>query len=118
MPCPVVIDHLGRFPAGTDTNAQAFQAVVQFVANGGWIKLAAPYYGTPDGASDFNALSFRVQAFLNAGAERVIWGMNWPHPNLPADGKPDDAATLESLLALFRSDTEKHAVLEIGRAHV
>lgn len=111
MPCPIVIDHLGRFPAGTGTDAKAFQALVEFVANGGWIKLAAPYYGTPDGASDFNALSSRVHAFLDAGAERVIWGMNWPHPNLPAGRKPDDAATLGSLLAILRSDGEKRAVL-------
>ncbi|UYO92578.1 amidohydrolase family protein [Pollutimonas sp. M17] len=111
MPCPIVIDHLGRFPAETGTDDKAFRTVVEFIANGGWIKLAAPYYGTPDGASDFNALSSRVHAFLDAGAERVIWGMNWPHPNLPAGHKPDDAATLGSLLDILRSDDEKHAVL-------
>jgi D-galactarolactone isomerase len=111
MPCPIVIDHLGRFPAGTGPDTKAFQAVVDFIAKGGWIKLSAPYYGTPDGASDFNALSSRVHAFLDVGAGRVIWGMNWPHPNLPAGRKPDDAATLGSLLAILRSDAEKHAVL-------
>src|SRR5690606_35413286 len=104
MPCPIVIDHIGRFPAGLGSDVHAFQAVVEFIAKGGWIKLSAPYYGTPDGASDFNALSSRVHAFLDAGAERVIWGMNWPHPNLPAGRKPDDAATLGSLLAILRSD--------------
>ncbi|MGB3289229.1 MAG: amidohydrolase family protein [Burkholderiaceae bacterium] len=111
MPCPIVVDHLGRLPAGMGVDAGPFQALLEFVANGGWIKLAAPYYGTPDGASDFNALSSRVHAFLDAGAERVIWGMNWPHPNLPAGSKPDDAATLESLLGILRSDDEKRAVL-------
>ncbi|MGB6103221.1 MAG: amidohydrolase family protein [Pusillimonas sp.] len=111
MPCPIVIDHLGRLPAGMDTEAPVFRALTAFVRNGGWIKLAAPYYGTPDGVSDFNALSSRVHAFLNAGAERVIWGMNWPHPNLPAGGKPDDAATLGSLLAVLRSEAEQRAVL-------
>ncbi len=111
MPCPIVIDHLGRFPPAMGNDAQAFQTVVDFIANGGWIKLSAPYYGTPDGVSDFNALSSRVHAFLDAGAERVIWGMNWPHPNLPAGRKPDDAATLASLLAILRSDAEKRAAL-------
>lgn len=110
LPTPVVIDHLGRLAPGTGLDSSEFKALIRFLENGGWIKLSAPYYGTPDGAADFSALSSRVHAFLDAAPDRAIWGVNWPHLSFTADHKPDDTATLASLLSVLRSDAEMQAV--------
>lgn len=110
LPTPVVIDHLGRLAPGTALDSPECRAVLRFLESGGWIKLSAPYYGTPDGAADFGALSSRVHAFLDAAPDRAIWGVNWPHLSFTAHHKPDDAATLASLLSVLRSDAEKQAV--------
>lgn len=97
--CPVVIDHMGRVPPGMDVQDGAFQSLLNFLRRGGWIKLSAPYYGTENGISDFGPLRARLDAFLDVAADRAIWGMNWPHPSLPAARKPDEATTVHSLLA-------------------
>ena len=118
LACPVVIDHLGRFGPEVDARSSAFGALVRFLGEGGWVKLAAPYYATPDARADFRPLQARVHALLDAGGSRIIWGMNWPHVNLPADRRPDDAAAFESLLAVLRSESEARAVLASNAARL
>ncbi|OWT57533.1 amidohydrolase family protein [Candidimonas nitroreducens] len=110
MPCPVVIDHLGRLPGHYSTESHAFQALLKFVRRGGWLKLAAPYYSTPHGEADFRMVESRVHALLDEGPERIIWGMNWPHPNFLPAQKPDDARALQSFLSVLRSPSERSAV--------
>jgi predicted TIM-barrel fold metal-dependent hydrolase len=97
--CPVVIDHMGRVPPGMEVRDDIFQALLRFLRGGGWIKLSAPYYGTENGTADFRPLRARLDALLDVAADRAIWGMNWPHPSLPATQKPDETETLRSLLA-------------------
>jgi predicted TIM-barrel fold metal-dependent hydrolase len=110
MPCPVVIDHLGRLPSHFATDSREFQALVNFVSTGGWIKLAAPYYSTPNGDADFHMVRSRVHALLDAGIERIIWGMNWPHPSFLPGCKPDDTHSLHSFLNVLRSPSEQYAI--------
>jgi len=118
LPCPVVVDHIGRFGPDAGPGTTAFESLVRFVRQGGWIKLAAPYYGTRDGASDFRQLTPRLHAFLEAGGSRAIWGLNWPHVNLGLDQRPDEVATLESLLHVFDSVVQARAVLADNAARL
>ncbi|WP_158618374.1 amidohydrolase family protein [Candidimonas sp. SYP-B2681] len=110
LPCPVVIDHLGRLPPEFAVDSAEFTSLLTFVSKGGWFKFAAPYYSTPAREADFTMLESRLHALLDAGMERIVWGMNWPHPNFPPDGKPNDLNCLQSLLSVLRSDTERSAV--------
>jgi len=107
LPCPVVIDHLGRMPVACDVDSPPFQALLRFVEAGGWVKIAAPYYATPHGEADFMVIESRVHALLDVCSDRLIWGMNWPHPNFTPGSKPDDTACLHSLLRVLRSPGEK-----------
>jgi len=108
--CPVVIDHMARVPPGMDVHDDVFQALLQFLRGGGWIKISAPYYGTDDGRADFGALRARLDGLLDTARDRAIWGMNWPHPSLAADRKPDEAATLRSLLAIMPDAATRQAL--------
>jgi predicted TIM-barrel fold metal-dependent hydrolase len=110
LPCPVIIDHLGRVPAGHAVDSPVFQALLRFVREGGWFKLSAPYYGTPNGEADFRMLESRIHALLDAGIERLVWGMNWPHPNFLPGNKPDDLSSLRSFLSVLRSPSDVAAV--------
>jgi predicted TIM-barrel fold metal-dependent hydrolase len=118
LPCAVVVDHMGRFGPDTGPGSPAFKAIVRFLRRGGWIKLAAPYYANRDGAADFRPLAPRLHALLEAGGTRAIWGLNWPHVNLPADRRPDEAATLESLLAVIGTGPQARAVLADNAARL
>lgn len=111
MPCPVVIDHIGRLPIELAAACPSFQALQRFLRAGGWIKLSAPYYATVGKHAGFEPLHERVRTLLDVGWERALWAINWPHVNLAENEKPDDGATLESLVSLFTSAAEAHAVL-------
>ncbi|RYE88839.1 MAG: hypothetical protein EOP19_00025 [Hyphomicrobiales bacterium] len=101
LPCPVVIDHLGRQPPDVQAESPEFVALHSFLADGGWIKIASPYNLNADGSTLFDGLAESVQRLVAAAPERCVWGMNFPHPNLGADGKPDEIATLASLLSIL-----------------
>jgi predicted TIM-barrel fold metal-dependent hydrolase len=101
---------MGRLPSAYGIESHEFQALLRFVGEGGWMKCSAPYYNTPNGEADFTIIEARVHAFLNAGRERVLWGMNWPHPNFAPGRKPDDAAALQSLLRVLRSSSAQQRV--------
>jgi D-galactarolactone isomerase len=111
LPCPVVLDHMGRLGPACDAEEAAFHAWLRFAQRGGWTKLSAPYYGTRGQMASFESIAWRVQAWLDVAPDRALWGMNWPHVNLPIDERPDDAATLESLVKLLTSPQQAQAVL-------
>lgn len=115
LPCPVIIDHIGRPPRGAGADSAAFTALLEFVRGGGWVKLASPYNLTAAGQSDYTPLAALVHAFLQAGSERLVWGLNFPHPNLRADDKPDERATLTSLLALLTPQETQRIFVENPR---
>lgn len=118
LPCPVVLDHMGRLPPECDAQDEAFIAWMRFAGMGGWTKLSAPYYGTSGHAASFEPIGWRVRAWLEVAPERAIWALNWPHVNIPVEDRPDDAATLESLVNLFTSPTQARAVLSDNAARL
>jgi D-galactarolactone isomerase len=116
LPCPVVIDHLGRLGPGAAPESRAFQALLRFARAGGWIKLSAPYYATDGGACDFGPLAPHLHALLDAAGDRAIWGLNWPHVSLAR--RPDERVTLESLLSVLRCAGQEQAVLADNAARL
>ena len=45
-----------------------------------------------------------AQALIEAAPDRVLWGTDWPHPNI--DGLMPNDADLVDLLALYAPDAE------------
>jgi predicted TIM-barrel fold metal-dependent hydrolase len=74
--CKLVVDHFGR-PGGADDGGQAWLLAA---AAGGrtWVKLSAAYRSWPmPWAPPARAAADRLlRAF---GAERLLWGSDWPH---------------------------------------
>lgn len=99
LPVPVVVDHIGRLAPGAGRHHPDLAALLGFIEGGAWIKLSAPYNVTPSGQSSFVELAATVSALVKAAPDRCIWATNFPHPNLPAHGKPDEIDTVRSLLA-------------------
>ncbi|MFC4276881.1 amidohydrolase family protein [Achromobacter aloeverae] len=94
LPLPFVVDHMGRVRAGDGLDQPAFQGLLQLadVAQA-WVKVSGvdrislgkrPY---PEG------LPF-VSALARAMPDRVLWGTDWPHPNVAGD-MPDDGELVD-----------------------
>jgi predicted TIM-barrel fold metal-dependent hydrolase len=87
---PVVIDHMLSIPAARGVNDPAFQTLLRLVGDGRLhAKLSAPYR-LSEAAPDYpDARSFH-DALLRANPERLLWGTDWPHPQIAAELMPDD----------------------------
>lgn len=100
LPCPVIIDHLGRVPPGPGERATAthpaFQALLRMVETGNvYVKLSGFYYSSASGWP-YSDVEPRVRALVETRPDRLLYGANWPHPNM--NPKPDDAKELDLLL--------------------
>ena len=105
LPCPVVIDHMGRLPPAQGAAHPAF-AVMRRLLDAGrtWVKLSGAYLNTEVGAPDYPDATAVAQALVGAAPERLVWGSDWPH--VTEQHKPDDAVLLD-LLGRW-SGTEKN----------
>jgi 2-pyrone-4,6-dicarboxylate lactonase len=93
LPVTAVIDHMGRCPAAGGVEQPAFRALLELAAHEHvWVKvsgaerIAEPPFGA--------AIPF-ARALMQAAPERVLWGTDFPHPNLK---HPVDEADLVDML--------------------
>jgi predicted TIM-barrel fold metal-dependent hydrolase len=91
---PVVFDHFGH-PSVPDVNNAGFKNMCALIKEGGaWAKLSGAYR-VVDPANKWSAIAPFVEAMLNTRTDRLVWGTDWPHPNIPApmpnDGDIADA---------------------------
>ena len=87
---PVVIDHMLNIPAARGTGEPAFQALLRLVGEGHvHAKLSAPYRLSERFPDYADARAFH-DALVRANPERLLWGTDWPHPQIAATVMPDD----------------------------
>lgn len=99
MPVPYVIDHMGRVDVDEGTQGAAFQALLELASvPDAWVKVSG-IDRLAGGHAPYSAGRAFVSALLEAMPERVLWGTDWPHPNV-AGPVPDDADLLDIFLEL------------------
>jgi 2-pyrone-4,6-dicarboxylate lactonase len=106
LPVTSVIDHMGRTPAVDGTGQAPFQTLLKLVRQTHiWVKvsgaerIAAPPFTT--------AIPF-AQALMVAAPDRVLWGTDFPHPNLK---HPVDEADLVDMLPDYGDSNALKALL-------
>ncbi|MXP65023.1 amidohydrolase [Roseomonas sp. M0104] len=108
---PVVFDHFGESDARQGPEAPGFRALLRLVGeHGAWAKLSAPYRVSLQGPDYADARSLH-EAVLRAAPERVVWGSDWPHPQIPAERMPNDGRLLNLLLAWTPDPADRERVL-------
>ncbi len=105
LPVPFVIDHMGRTMVQNGLDQEPFALLLDLMKDQrAWVKVS--------GAERISAALSNVnppyadsapfaQKLIQAAPDRVLWGTDWPHPNvreMPDDGK------LVDLLPLFTAD--------------
>jgi D-galactarolactone isomerase len=94
LPCPVVIDHIGRYVEPVAPSDPSFRALIELLARPDrWVKVSAPYETSRLGAPDYADVAPLGKALLRERPDRCLWASNWPHPNRRP--VPADAALLE-----------------------
>jgi D-galactarolactone isomerase len=83
LPCPLVIDHLGKFLGPVHPDSAGFLALCRLLDTGRcWIKLSAPYESSRSGPPDYADVAPLLSVLAERYPERCVWASNWPHPNV------------------------------------
>jgi 2-pyrone-4,6-dicarboxylate lactonase len=86
---PFVIDHMGRVKAGEGLAQGPFRMLLELMTSPrAWIKISGPERVASAGPPFHDAIPFAA-ALVEAAPDRVLWGTDWPHPNvreMPNDG--------------------------------
>ena len=113
LPTTVVVDHMGRPDVTQRVDGPEFQRVAQLLEDqpNFWSKVSCPERLSqtgPDGSEDVVPFAAHlVQRF----PDRVLWGTDWPHPNvkiMPNDGD------LVDLIPAMAPTTEIQQQLLVG----
>jgi len=87
---PFVIDHMGRVDAAHGLGQKSFTMLLELMKNPlAWVKVSGPERISAAGKPFHDAMPF-VAALAKAAPDRVLWGTDFPHPNvktMPNDGE-------------------------------
>ena len=103
MPVPYIIDHMARVPAVDGVDQEPFQRLLDRISSDErcWVKISCAERLTEGKTSPFDDVVPFARALIDAAPDRLLWGTDWPHPNLTE--MPDEGELLD-LLARFAPD--------------
>jgi predicted TIM-barrel fold metal-dependent hydrolase len=87
---PFIIDHMGRVEAKHGLDQKPFRQLLDLMKNNlAWVKVSGPERILSAGKPFHDAIPF-ARALVAAAPDRVLWGTDFPHPNvkwMPNDGE-------------------------------
>jgi predicted TIM-barrel fold metal-dependent hydrolase len=92
---PFIIDHMGRVKAADGLEQRPFQALLDLYRNNplAWIKVCGAERVSMGKRPFRDAVPF-AQALIAVDPERLLWGTDWPHPNISKD-MPNDGELVD-----------------------
>lgn len=93
---PVVIDHMGRPDVTRPLDNPDFELFLRFmrVNPNVWTKVSCPDRLSVSGPPRYADVVPFATAIVEEFEDRVLWGTDWPHPNMKAD-MPDDGILVD-----------------------
>jgi predicted TIM-barrel fold metal-dependent hydrolase len=87
---PFIIDHMGRVKAADGLEQAPFQSLLALYRNNplAWIKVCGSERVSIGKRPFLDAVPF-AQALIGEDPSRILWGTDWPHPNITKD-MPND----------------------------
>jgi 2-pyrone-4,6-dicarboxylate lactonase len=108
LPTTVVVDHMGRPDVSQPVDGPEFELFVKFMRQhpNVWSKVSCPERLSVTGPKALNgeAHAYRdvvpfARRLVESFPDRVLWGTDWPHPNLK-DHMPDDGLLVDFIPAI------------------
>ena len=105
LPTTVVVDHMGRPDVEKGVEHPNFQQILELMANNTriWSKVTCPERISQQGPPYDDVVPF-AKTVVDAFPDRVLWGTDWPHPNMKSH-MPDDGVLVDYIprIAVTRS---------------
>lgn len=119
LPTIVVVDHMGRPDVSLPADGPQFAQFQRFMRNhpNVWSKVSCPERLSVTGPKAINGEQhpYRdvvpfARAIVEEFPDRVLWGTDWPHPNLK-DHMPDDGLLVDFIAHIAPTTALQHKLL-------
>lgn len=112
MPVPVVIDHMGRPDVTQPVDGPAFGLFQRLLREHAhiWSKVGCPERLSTSDPPDYDDVVPFAQRIVESFPDRVLWGTDWPHPNLTTH-MPDDGALVDWIPRIAPTAGLQHRLL-------
>jgi 2-pyrone-4,6-dicarboxylate lactonase len=96
LPAPLVIDHMGRPDVSKPVDGPEFLMFTRLMRERGdlWCKVTCPERLSISGPPGFDDVVPFARHVVEQFPDRVLWGTDWPHPNLKGY-MPDDGILVD-----------------------
>jgi 2-pyrone-4,6-dicarboxylate lactonase len=119
LPATLVVDHMGRPNVSQPVEGPEFDLFMKFMHQhpNVWSKVTCPerltVQGPPALQGELNAYRDVVpyaKRLVDTFPDRVLWGTDWPHPNLK-DHMPDDGLLVDFIPHIATTEALQHKLL-------
>lgn len=118
LPTIVVVDHMGRPDVGKGTDHADFQRFIKLLDDNShiWTKVSCPERLTRT-QPDYSDVVPYMRLLVKRFPDRVLWGTDWPHPNMKSH-MPDDGALVDLIPAIAPTADLQKALLVDNPMHL
>ena len=112
LPVTVVVDHMGRPDVTEPVDGPAFQRFVQLMHDNPniWSKVSCPERLSRVGPPAYADVVPFARHLVERFPERVLWGTDWPHPNMK-EHMPDDGHLVDVIPHIAPTAELQHRLL-------
>lgn len=111
LPAPVVVDHMGRPDVSKDAFGPDFDLFVKLLEyDNFWCKTTCPERLSQSGPPSYDDVVPFARRIVEAFPGRVIWGTDWPHPNLKSH-MPDDGHLVDFIPKIATTESLQQKLL-------
>jgi 2-pyrone-4,6-dicarboxylate lactonase len=112
LPTTIVVDHMGRPDLAKGVDHPDFRRFVDLMAANPrvWSKVTCPERLSISGPPRYDDFVPFAAALVQAFPDRVLWGTDWPHPNMTSH-MPDDGDLANMIPRIATTPDERQALL-------
>jgi 2-pyrone-4,6-dicarboxylate lactonase len=112
LPTIVVVDHMGRPDVSQPVDGPGFALFQRFMRENEnvWSKVSGAERLTRSGPPRYADVVPFARRVVETFPDRVLWGTDWPHPNMKSH-MPDDGALVDLIPRIARTDDLRRRLL-------
>jgi len=112
LPGTVVVDHMGRPDVCLPVDGAEFELFLKLLSDNDnfYSKVSCPERLSKLGPPTYSDVLPFAKAVVEAFPDRVLWGTDWPHPNMKTH-MPDDGKLVDIIPLIASTSTLQHKLL-------
>ncbi len=112
LPTTVVVDHMGRPDVSQPVDGPEFELFLKLLREHDhfWSKVTCPERLSQSGPPDYSDVVPFGRRVVEEFADRVLWGTDWPHPNMKSH-MPDDGQLVDFIPRIAPTSELQHKLL-------